>query len=430
MKLILYTLFLFASLSAYSQNLYFPPSNDTTWERISAAELGWCQDSIISLFDYAEENNSKALIILKGGKIVIEKYFGTFTQDSVWYWASAGKTLTSFLAGLAQQQGFLNINEPSNTYLGEGWTNCTLDQENQITIKNQLKMTTGLDDSENVDCTIDTCLNYLADPDSRWAYHNAPYTLLDQVIENAVGSTLNAYLFSNLSLRTGIYGAYLQLDYNNVFFSNARNFARFGLLCQNNGVWEDDSVMTDQNYFNEMITPSQELNKSYGYLWWLNGQESFMAPQVQFVFNGYLMPDAPEDMYAGIGKYGQYVMVSPSEDMVVIRMGNEPNGLIGLAPTGFGNELWKRILNLDCVTVSVSEPDSKKIMIYPNPGTGNINISGIESDANLTVLNSSGQSICEKQINSHNLDLGLKPGIYILKLQTNNHVSYHKYICQ
>lgn len=430
MKQYIYTLFLFTSLSAYSQNLYFPPSNDTTWERISAEELGWCQDSIISLFDYAEENNSKALIVLKGGKIVIEKYFGTFTQDSVWYWASAGKTLTSFLVGLAQQEGYLNIDEPSNTYLGEGWTNCTPEQENQITIKNQLKMTTGLDDSENLDCTNDTCLNYLTDPNTRWSYHNAPYTLLDGVIENAVGSSLNAFLFSQLSLRTGIYGAYLQLEFNNVFFSTARNFAKFGLLNQNNGVWANDSIMTDQNFFNEMISPSQELNKSYGYLWWLNGQESFMLPQLQTVFNGSMLTNAPADMFAGIGKNGQYVMVSPSEDLVVIRMGAEPEGLAGLVPTVLGNEIWKRISELDCGTVSSKSPQLENVKVFPNPGNGNIRITGIESDFNLKVINAAGQLVIEQQVNSSNLDLDLKPGVYFLKLQNDSHVSFQKYICQ
>jgi len=196
-----------ASLNCFSQNLYFPPLVGNQWETLDPSELNWCADSLNSLIDYVGDNNSKAFIILKGGKIVVEEYYGTFTQDSLWYWASAGKSLTSFLVGIAQQQGLLSIDEPSSQYLGEGWTSCTTEQEAAITIKNQLSMNSGLDDGvQESACTLNTCLQYLADPGDRWSYHNAPYTLLDGVIENAAGVSLNNFMLNNVSLRTGIYG--------------------------------------------------------------------------------------------------------------------------------------------------------------------------------------------------------------------------------
>lgn len=132
--------------------------------------------------------NSKAFLVLKDGRIVIEHYFGTFTQDSLWYWASAGKSLTAFLVGKAQEEGFLDINDPSSDYLGAGWTSCTPLQEGAITVRNQLTMTTGLDDGTgDTDCTDPACLQYLARPGTRWAYHNAPYTMLDGVISMRPG---------------------------------------------------------------------------------------------------------------------------------------------------------------------------------------------------------------------------------------------------
>ena len=63
--------------------------------------------------------------MLKDGKIAIEKYFGTFTKDSLWYWASAGKTLTAFLVGQAQENGLLSISDSTSKYLGSGWTGLT-----------------------------------------------------------------------------------------------------------------------------------------------------------------------------------------------------------------------------------------------------------------------------------------------------------------
>ena len=204
--------------------VYFPPTSGNTWETITPSELGWCEDQIPELLSFLESNNTKAFIVLKNGKIVIENYFGTFTQDSLWYWASAGKTLTSYLVGIAQQNGQLSINDLSSSYLGSGWTSCTADQENNITVRNQLTMTSGLDDGvADPYCTDPSCLVYSADAGTRWAYHNGPYTLLDGVLEGATGQTLNGLVFSALKQPTGMDGFFFQSGYNNVYLSTARS---------------------------------------------------------------------------------------------------------------------------------------------------------------------------------------------------------------
>ena len=213
------TLGLLGGTMLHAQELYYPPTTGNTWETTDPATLGWCTDNIPALLDFLEDSNSKAFIVLKDGRIVIEEYFGTVTADSSWYWASAGKSLTAFLVGMAQEDGRLDSDEPSSTYLGTGWTTCTPEQEGAITIRDQLEMTTGLDDNGDLDCTDPECLTYLAAPGTRWSYHNAPYTLLDGVITNATGQSLNSYLLTDLTSATGISGLFLQVEYNNVFFS-------------------------------------------------------------------------------------------------------------------------------------------------------------------------------------------------------------------
>ncbi len=323
--------------------MYFPPTTGTEWQSLTPASLGWNETLLNDLYPYLQSKNTKAFIILQNGRIVAEKYFGTFRSDSIWYWASAGKTMTAFLVGVAQQEGLLNINSRTSAYLGRGWTSLPVVKEDLITVRNQLTMTTGLDDGgADDDCTLPSCLTYKADAGNRWAYHNAPYTLLDKVVENATGQTYNAYFQQKIRNVIGMNGLWVRNGYNNVYFSNARSMARFGLLMLNKGKWDQTRILTDSNYFNAQVNTSQSINPSYGYLTWLNGKSNFMAPIFQTVFPGMIVPNAPPDMYCALGKDDQKIYVVPSRKLVVIRMG-ESSGTPALALSGFDNELWGKL---------------------------------------------------------------------------------------
>ncbi len=324
--------------------LYFPPVTGSDWQTSTPASLGWNETELNNLYTYLDSKNTKAFIILKNGKIVVERYFGTFTKDSSWYWASAGKTMTAFLVGIAQQDGILNINNKTNQYLGTGFTTAPLAKENLITIKHQLTMTSGLDDGvADSDCTLPACLVYKADAGTRWAYHNAAYTLLDKVIETASGMSYNNYFQQKIRDRIGMNGLWIKaLNSNNIFYSNARSMARFGLLMLNKGKWDQTTILGDSVYLNNQINTSQNLNLSYGYLTWLNGKASAMVPTSQIVFPGSLIPNAPAEMYSALGKNDQKIYVIPSQKLVVIRMG-ESAGTVQFAVSGFDNELWGRL---------------------------------------------------------------------------------------
>jgi hypothetical protein len=103
-----------------SQPLYFPPLTGATWDTVSPALLGWRTDRIDTLKNFLEANRTKAFIVLKDGRIVLEQYFGSLTQDSLWYWASAGKSMIAFLIGIAQRDGILSIDDSASHYLGSG----------------------------------------------------------------------------------------------------------------------------------------------------------------------------------------------------------------------------------------------------------------------------------------------------------------------
>lgn len=426
------TLFLFFFVvSAKSQTLYFPPTVGNTWDTISPLSLGWCPDKVDTLLDYLEDNNTKAFILLKDGKIVIEHYFGTFTQDSLWYWASAGKTITSFMTGIAQQENYLSISDTTSDYLGQGWTTCTTQQEEKITIRNQLTMTSGLDDAvPDHYCTLDTCLNYLADAGTRWAYHNGPYTLLDGVIENATGQTLNAYTTLKLKTPTGMTGNFYPSGYNNIFVSKPRSMARFGLLILNNGNWNGNQIMTDATYFNDMVNTSQQLNKSYGYLWWLNGKESFMVPGLQFNFAGSFCPHAPDDMIAALGKNGQFINVVPSQNLVYIRMGNSPG--TGEVPIQFNDTIWIKLNELMCNTISIDESNQlSQQHVFPNPVQNTITIEFKEQKFGFRIFDFTGKEVYSEKNCREKVQIDCSAfanGIYYVQLQTDKGSMMTKFI--
>ena len=381
---------------------YFPPLTGTTWDTINPQSLGWCEDSIQKLYDWLETSDSKAFILLKDGKIVLEKYFGIFTADSVHVWNSAGKTLTAYCVGIAQSEGDLNIYDHTSDYLGSGWSSMTTAQEDSVKIWNQLTMTTGLNDAvSDPYCTDPACLEYLADPGTRWAYHNGPYTLLDSVLHNATGITLNNYVIQKISLKTGVVGAFVTLGYNHVFASKPRSMARFGLLLSQNGVWNGNTVCSDVNYLNEMRNTSQNLNPSYGYLTWLNGKSSFMLPQSQVVFPGSLMPNGPADVYAAEGKDGQIINVSPSQGIVLIRMGD--NLGTSMVATTYNDTIWQYINHFGC-TLGVSTNEIPEIQLVPNPSTGSFTLSNISKDMTVQVISNEGKLIAVKQ-NGSNFEL-------------------------
>ncbi len=330
-------------------DMYFPPLHSAEWDTVTPLSLGWNEPALDDLKTFLEDHGTRAFLVLKDGRLVVEEYWGdkistlgSFDRHSQWYWASAGKTLTAFLVGRAQEDGLLDIYDRTSDYLGEGWTSLTQDQEEKILIRHQLTMTTGLDyETESLDCTDPVCLQYKADPGKQWFYHNAPYTLLESVVSEAAGISYNGYTDQTIETEIGMDGSWIKLGDNNVYWSTARDVARFGHLLLNKGQWDGKSVLGDEAFLEEMTQSSQDINPSYGYLTWLNGKGSVVLPGSTWSFNFSMAPDAPDDLYAAMGKNGQFIDVVPSENLVVVRMGEAPDN--ALVPAQFHNEMWKKL---------------------------------------------------------------------------------------
>jgi len=323
-----------------TESMYFPSNSSENWETKSATSLGWNANAITQLKDFLNQKNSKAFIILVNGRIVMEEYFDGQLATDNWEWNSAGKTLVAATVGIAQHENLVSINKPVSDYIGIGWTNEPLVKERMITSKHLLSMTSGLNDTYNL--VQPSNLTYVADAGTRWSYHNVFQKLID-VVSQASNKNFETYFDEKLKSKIGMQGYWNFGPIFKIYHSNARSMARFGLLALNKGTWKTEQVL-DSVYFKECIQSSQNINPSYGYLWWLNGKTSSMYPGGQTIYQGSLVPNAPSDMFAAMGANDQRLYVIPSKKMVIVRMGNasDPNNP-NFAVSGFDNELWRHL---------------------------------------------------------------------------------------
>jgi CubicO group peptidase (beta-lactamase class C family) len=320
------------------ETMFYPIT--TTWENKTIASLGWNQNAVQPLKDFLTQKNTKAFIVLVNGRIVMEEYLNGHSATTDWEWNSAGKTLIATTSGIAQQEGLLNINNKASDYLGANWTSMPLAKENLITVKNLLTMTAGNDDTKQL--MIKANLTYVTDASTRWAYSNIFQKLTD-VVAAASNKTFDNYFNEKIKNKIGMDGYWNYGTIFTIYHSTARSMAKFGLLALNNGKWNNEQII-NENYFVQSTSTSQNINPAYGYLWWLNGKQSYMIPNEQTVYQGNLVPNAPADMYAAMGANDQRIYVIPSKKMVVIRMGGAANPANpNFALSGFDNELWGKI---------------------------------------------------------------------------------------
>lgn len=418
LRLFLPGAFLVIFASSGKAQTYFPPTFGMQWETINPSSLGWCQDSIDALYTYLETEQSDAFIVLKDGKIVLERFFGTYDVTSAQAWNSASKSLRAVLVGIAQEEGLIDIQNKTSDYLGQGWTNLPLNKEDLITVKDQLAMTSGLDELDFF-CITPNCLNYVADAGTRWAYHNGPYLLLEDVIGSQSGVSFNVFTNTRLGQPIGMGGYWFTFLGNTTYVASARDMARFGWLVMNNGVWNGTTVLGDLNYINAMRTPSQALNPSYGYLWWLNGQSFYVNTAPTVVVPGMVSPNAPTDVYSAAGANGQFISISPSTGLIMIRQGA---GTGNYTEFSLHDEIWKRIMNLDC-TASLLASQGVEVKVYPNPSVGSFHVefSEDQESVHIELRNTEGKLLLEivrSATKTIDLHTALSPGVYFLSIET------------
>lgn len=340
------TILLLTASAWAADSLYFPPKQDARWERISPAKAGFDPAAIQTALDFAGSRRSTGVVILQKGRIVAEQQWDPQKQkvsagfsferspdgQTLEDVASAQKSVAAVLFGIAQHKGLIRIDHPAAKYLGAGWSKCSPEQEKKITMRHLLTMTSGLTDG----------LAFEAEPGTKWRYNSMAYQKVMRALAKTAGKTENEltreWLTGPIGMSQSTWRERPQMPGLLGFVTSARELARFGLLIEAGGVWDGKIIIEDRAYLREMLHPSQDLNPSYGYLWWLNGHPSLRPNGTRA---GKLVPSAPDDLVAALGALGRKVYVVPSLDLVVTRTGDNSDQK-GELP--FDDEFWKLLM--------------------------------------------------------------------------------------
>ena len=302
---------------------YFPPNDSDTWETVKPEDLGWDTDKLDETIQWISDHKSVAFIIMYKGKIVVEEHWIGWDIHKRIKIASITKSITAVLIGLAQEQGLLSITNPVSDYLDDGWSNTVSTTESKITIQQLLSMTSGLDEY----------LNEIYEPGTNYSYSTSAFYRLWLILEEVTGKTVEAFADEVLFAKIGMSKAVHWTKGGNML---PRDLARLGSLMINEGIWNDNSVISNTEYFYDMLNPSQKYVNCYGYLWWLNNDCNAQIANQEFLS----FPDAPTDMYAAMGAWDQRLFIIPSEDLVIVRLGVD-NQLPFWGEGSFNNGFWK-----------------------------------------------------------------------------------------
>ena len=312
------------------------PDGDLVEEKPLPAEIDQAALEAASQWAFERESAEQvtlSLLIVYKGQIIYERYAPGVTMDTRTRTWSTAKSIAVTLIGMLADEGKLALDEPLGIeWLPEGQSPET-DPRNEITLRHVLNMSSGLYtvDNRRMEYATGSGLSYWAGassvdgarnrglirkPGTAWDYENYDTILAVYAMKKALGDP-EAYLtYPRRALldRIGMRNTLLSTDRFGDFilssqvYTNARDLARFGLLYLNGGVWKGERLISEA-WIDFVRTPAPATaarGNFYGGQWWLVPDDR---------------TDVPQDAYATAGNRGQYVIVAPSHDLVIVRRG-------------------------------------------------------------------------------------------------------------
>ncbi|WP_128891526.1 serine hydrolase [Erythrobacter sp. HKB08] len=299
---------------------------------------------IDDLFTKEGLGETRAVILMRGGEIVAERYAPGYDADTRFVSWSMAKTVTAAMIGMLVADGRLRLDESVPI---ERWSRPG-DPRGEITLRQLLQMRSGLEhteagsppyDSSEVRMLFldgrDDMADFAAsqplesEPGATFEYSsNTTVILADiaarvltgsedpEIRRNAVDTYLRARIFDPLAMESVVpeYDASGTLIGGSLMHATARDWARFGDWLRNKGSYRGSQLLP-RKWVELMTTPSPR-SAHYGFQTWLNRP-------TELTDNHPLFPDrAPQSVFAMIGHMGQYVIVSPEQKLTLVRLGH------------------------------------------------------------------------------------------------------------
>lgn len=279
-----------------------------------------------SFADETGKLNTRAIVILKDGQLIAERYAaGVDSRMPLLGW-SMTKSVTNAMIGLMVQDKKLSLTQPAPL---EEWQN---DARREITIDALLRMSSGLKFVEDYGSPSDATRMLFgsknaasvaiaaptaAKPNEVWSYSSGTTNILQQIIRNqfAQHSDYIAYPYQRLFQKLGMTSAILESDASGVFigssfmYATARDWAKFGQLYLQNGVWQGQRLLPE-GWVRYSSTPTPKSDGTYAAQFWIErNDQSF-----------------PQDAFMAEGFEGQNVTIIPSKQLVIVRLGLSRSG--------------------------------------------------------------------------------------------------------
>lgn len=280
-------------------------------------------DATSTLEKTHKELQTAAFLIIQNDSLFHESYFDGYTKDSKSNSFSMAKSVITMALGKAIMDGKIkNLDQKVIDFIPE----LKGEFAKEVTVGDLSSMASGLswDEKYYSPLSIVTRAYFHDDlrevmlgleinekPGQSFKYLSGATQLLAMCIENATGEYVSDYVSKNFWQPMGAENEALwQLDHENdgiekaycCIASNARDFARFGKLYLNNGNWNGKQLL-DSTFVKKTITPRFQSSPQYGYGWWLH---NFLG----------------KDIYYMRGHLGQFVIVIPQDNLIIVRLGH------------------------------------------------------------------------------------------------------------
>jgi CubicO group peptidase (beta-lactamase class C family) len=286
--------------------------------------------------------HTKAIVVLKDGHIIAERYADGYGIDTPVLGFSATKSVISALTGILVRQGKLALDRPAPV---AAWQNPG-DPRHAITLDHLLRHTAGLAIGNSLQASLGAALEPVnrmkfmesdmaryaesieltTPPGSAWNYNDGNYVILSHLIRDAAGGhAADVLRFARQELfgPLGMHNVTLEFDASgnpegsSQMLATARDWACFGLLYLNDGIVGGRRILPE-GWVAYSSSPTPDAWVGYGAGFWTNRGDSFGANYR--VGHGW-----PHDAFFAKGTIGQYVIVIPSERLVIVRLGVSPN---------------------------------------------------------------------------------------------------------